>query len=134
MRVTNTNGWMYVVELEEPSASRPGRYFVGNKVRGYVVQDLQTALQTMSIPEVLRADVQIPDEVREVIDLTVENEDAAIEGRRAKTQQHEHISKRHTERHPVWPRIAKAIRGLLGREEEPDENTASIDEIYSRYI
>ena len=132
MKVLNTNGWMYAVELEEPTSSRPGRYFLGNKVRGTITTDLEQTMQTMSIPEVPKGTTAaIPDEIEEAIQRTLEDEESAAEGRLSKTDMHEHISERHKERHPVWPRIAKHVREILHKERK---DTASIEEIYSRYI
>lgn len=133
MKVLNTNGWMYAIELEEPGASRPGKYYVGTKIRGVISEDLAQAMSTMSIPEVPKgSNVPIPDEIQEAIKRTAEDQESALQGRLAESQMHEHISERHSERLAVWPRIAQRVREILkhGR----DDGTASIDEIYGRYL
>ncbi len=133
MKVLNTNGWMYAVELEEPGATRPGKYYVGTKIRGVISDDLAQAMSTQSIPEVPKgSNVPVPEDIQEAIKRTEEDQESALQGRLAESQMHEHISKRHSERLAVWPRIAKRVREILkhGR----DDGTASIDEIYGRYL
>ena len=133
MKVLNTNGWMYLVELEEPAPGRQGRYFFGNKVRGIVTSDAESAMETMRVPEVPKGQtVAVPDEIETSIKRTLADEDEARSGRVASEDQHEHISERHSERHPHWPRIAKKVREALARKRK--EDTASIGEIYGRYL
>lgn len=133
MKVLNTNGWMYLVELEEPAPGRPGRYFFGNKVRGIVTSDAESAMENMRVPEVPQGQtVSVPEEIERSISRTLKEEDDARSGEVAGEHQHEHISVRHSERHPHWPRIAKKVRDALARKRK--EDTASIDEIYGRYL
>lgn len=133
MKVLNTNGWMYLVELEEPAPGRPGRYFFGNKVRGIVTSDPESAMENMRVPEVLKGQtVAIPSEIETSMKRALADENDARSGRVAGEEQHEHISERHSERHPHWPRIAKKVREALARKRK--EDTASIDEIYGRYL
>lgn len=134
MKVLNTNGWMYAVELEEPRAGQPGKYFFGNKVRGIVTSDLPSAMENMQVPEVPKdANVVIPKEIEQSIGRALSDEKLAQSGELSGDSQHEHISQRHVERHPIWPRIAKRLRAVL-HHGVADENTASIDEIYDRYV
>ncbi len=133
MKVLHTNGWVYAIELDEPSSTRPGRYYVGTKIRGVISENLEDAMSNMSIPEVPKGtSYAVPEDIQEAIKRTEEEQESALEGRLSEAQMHQHISERHSERLAVWPRIAKRVREILNHGR--NDGTASIDEIYGRYL